>query len=101
MTFQKPYHLSLIGKACNILFPLQPAELLPRNPVGRPRIHPKAPQRPLAPPVTQSSMTPRIQIRPEQQLQRPIQIDEGPPAQRMKHSPPASPAVSGTLSFVS
>lgn len=70
-----------------------PAELLPRNPVGRPRIHPKVPQRLQAPPVLQQSMTPRIQVRPEQQLQRPMLLDEGPPAQRMKHSPPASPAI--------
>ncbi|XP_034234024.1 protein jim lovell-like isoform X3 [Thrips palmi] len=68
---------------------------LPRNPVGRPRIHPKPPQQrqsgPAAP--AQSSMPPRINVRPEQLLQRPIQMDEGPPAQRMKHSPPASPPV--------
>lgn len=70
-----------------------PAELLPRNPVGRPRIHPKAPQRPQGPPSAQPGMPPRIQVRPEQLLQRPIQLDDGPPAQRIKHSPPASPAV--------
>ncbi|KAK3920261.1 Protein bric-a-brac 2 [Frankliniella fusca] len=70
-----------------------PAELLPRNPVGRPRIHPKVQQRPPPAPVAQPGMPPRIQVRSEQHLQRPIQLDDGPPAQRMKISPPASPAV--------
>lgn len=71
-----------------------PSEM-PRNPVGRPRIHPKPPQQRQSGPVlpAQTSMPPRINVRPEQHLQRPIQMDDGPPPQRMKHSPPASPPV--------
>ncbi|KAJ1520956.1 hypothetical protein ONE63_004032 [Megalurothrips usitatus] len=68
------------------------SEQTPRNPVGRPRIHPKVPQRPQAPPAAlPSPLTPRVQMRPD--LQRPIQLDDGPPAQRMKPSPPVSPSV--------
>lgn len=71
-----------------------PADV-PRNPVGRPRIHPKPPQQRQSGPAAsaQLNMPPRINVRPEQHLQRPIQLDDGPPAQRIKHSPPASPPV--------